>query len=141
MARKIKGVLYKRNRYQGSTTPQLHLPVDRLKLAGMLGSADKVWIHARMFDRGSNSPSVTFDVAHGCMGDQMPREGIAFFALTLSDVSPTLPWNTTNLTPVPNDGVFSFVPGMGLADIGMIVSGSGVTWIEIEVWFTAIYNE
>ncbi len=141
MARKVTGVLLKRSRYLGGTQPAVYFPADRSKMAALLGAADKVWLHARVYDRsGAGSPSIDFDVSHGCLPDQLPRDGLRKFTVSATDAaSPSLRWNATNMTAVPDDGAVSYTPGMGLLDVAMLVSGNATTWVEVEVCYTAIY--
>lgn len=136
--KKMMGCLFERNRYPGGATAKVATPKNRSELMALLGGASKVHIHARVYDRGTNSPAVDVIANAGCMGgDEPPGQGLRLFALTATSSSPTLPWSTANMTSVPDDGYCYFVPTMGLCDIVLSVSGSGATWVEIEVWYTA----
>lgn len=76
----------------------------------------------------------------GSFGSENPGEGVRIFAVTINGQTPSLPWNTTNMATVPDDGTFYVDVGMGLLDIAATVSGSASTWVEFEAWFTAVYS-
>lgn len=141
MTRKVMGNLFPRKRYTGGTTPAVYFPSDRQKLARLLGGATAVHVHVRVYDRsGAGNPSLDFGIYEGCMGDEMPREGLRQFSVTATGAVPALPWNAANMTSVPDDGRFNAAPLFGLLDIAAQVTGSAATWMEFEIWYTAEFG-
>lgn len=136
--RKMIVCLFPRNKYPATVAGKLLSPRDKAKLQSLLGSADEVWVHTRVYARDAN---VFLDLTlfHGCLGDEPPGEGIRTFALTRSNATPTLPYDTTNMATLPDDGVFSVDPKMGLTDVEAKVYNAAGS-IEFESWATLIFN-
>jgi hypothetical protein len=95
----------------------------------------RVVLHARVYARSANA-AVDWSVTQGCFGTQLPAEQPRLFVLTLSAVTPTLPWNSTNMANLPDDGTLTVNPTMGLVDFQLKVSGGANTWVECAVWAT-----
>lgn len=76
MVRKVTGLLFKRTRYLtgSSGAGRVYLPSDRVQLMKVLGGATTVYVHARVYDRGASSPSLTFVAAQGSIGDEGPLD-------------------------------------------------------------------
>jgi hypothetical protein len=127
--------IFPRNKYKGGTTALVYYPRDRQGVAAILGSATKCTFHARVYDRASGGV-LDFVASHGCLSDEPPAEALRLFTLTLSGQTPTLPWNATNMTAVPDDGTFYIQPTMGLSEISAQVSGGSGVWVEFEMWAT-----
>jgi hypothetical protein len=136
--RKIIGNLFPRKRYIGGSTAKYYAPPERLKLQKILGGASKIYLHSRVYDRASsNSPAATFSFSHGCFGDESPSESLRAFTISPSTTTPNLPYDSTSMSSLPDDGYVVLTPAMGLLDSALVISGSGNCWVEMEVWFTA----
>jgi hypothetical protein len=127
--------LFPRNRYRAAATTVRYYPRERLKMAKLLGSAAKVTLHARVYDRAAGGV-IDFEMSHGSMGDELPAEGARLFVVTLTGAAPALPWNAANMPNLPDDGTAVGAPTMGLVDIALLVSGGANVWVECEVWAT-----
>lgn len=133
-------LLFPRNRYLGGTAAKAYLPRDREKIARMLGTATRVSVHARVYDRSGTGAILDFEVSQGAFADEMPAEGARMLTLTASGQTPSLPWNNTNMTAMPDDGTFYVSPTLMLVDIAAKVSGGAGVWVEFEVYAVAEYN-
>lgn len=140
MIKKVVGQLFPRTRYMGGSTAKVYFPKNRPESLKLLGGASKVYVHVRVYDRSSTgAPVLDFDGAAGCFSGENPFEGLRSFTISAASATPTLPWNSTNMPTVPDDGTFTMTPTMGLLDVSAKVSGSAACWIEFEIWFTAEY--
>lgn len=139
MAKKVIIQLYPRNKYPSTVAGKTYYPRERKKLGTMVGGADEMWVHTRVFARDA-SVTLNFTILHGCQGDEPPGEGPRMFPLSASNISPNLPYDGTSMTALPDDGSFSVNPKMGLADIQAFAAGA-VGSIEFESWATLIYND
>jgi hypothetical protein len=136
----LMGEFLPRNKYPGSTTVKSYFSKNRSELQKAFGGATTVLFHVRVYDRSSSgSPSLDFEVLSGCLRGENPADALRAFSQTPASQTPSLPFNNANMTSVPDDGTFTVTPGMGLMDVCAKVSGSAATWIEFEIWFTAIY--
>jgi hypothetical protein len=139
MTRKVIVALYPRNKYPSSVSGRTLFPKDREKLKTALGSADEVWVHTRVYARDPNV-FLDFDFTHGSLGDENPSEGLRQFSLARSGAFPALPYDTTNMPTLPDDGAFYVNPKMGLVDVqAKAYNASGS--IEFEAWATLIYHD
>ena len=75
-------------------------------------------------------------ISQGCFGTQLPAEQPRLFILGPTGVTPTLPWNVTNMPNLPDDGTLTVLPTMGLVDFQLKVAGGANTWVELAVWAT-----
>ena len=132
-------VVFPRNRYLGGATAKSYLPRDREKIAQTLGSATKVTIHCRVYDRSTNGV-LNFQVSQGCFGTEQPSESPRIFTITPSSQTPTLPWDSTNMPNLPDDGTWYVQPSMMKLDVAALVSGGANTWVEFEIWATADFT-
>lgn len=133
--------VFPRNRYLGATTPRYYFPREREKLAKALGKAVKVTVHARVYDRSGAAAILNFEVTQGGMGDELPADGARLLTLTLSGQNPTLPWDSTNMTSMPDDGTWYVVPTMMLLDIAAKVSGGTGVWVDFEMYVVVEYSQ
>lgn len=135
--RRVRFLLFKRNKYVASASGKTYLPKDRLKAAEAMGAATSVTVHGRIYARDSGI-SVDFDAVQGCFGDELPLEGPRAFTLAKSGTSPALPWDGTSMATLPDDGSFAVSPTMSLAELQLKVTGTGS--VELEMWGTAHYD-
>jgi hypothetical protein len=131
--------LFPRNKYPSSVAGKSFTPRDRAKLQALLGSATEIWVHTRVYARDANV-YLDFDLQHGCLGDEPPLDGLRGFSLTKSNTSPVMPYDTTTMAILPDDGVFSVSPKMGLVDVQAKVYNAGGS-IEFESWATLIFQQ
>lgn len=132
--------IFPRNRYLGGTTAKSYQPRDREKIARMLGTATRVSVHVRVYDRSSSSAILDFEVSQGAFGDEMPADGARVLNLTPAGQTPTLPWNNTAMGAMPDDGTWYVSPTLMLLDITAKVSGGAGVWVEFEGYAVAEYN-
>ena len=138
---KVTGQLFERAKFIGGTTAKLYPPKNRTALAKKLGGATTVYLQVRVYDRSSaGAPSINFEIDAGCFGDECPQLGLRAFAITPASVSPTaLPWSGAGGFAPPDDGIFTLTPTMGMLAILLSVTGSATCWVEVEIWYTAVY--
>jgi hypothetical protein len=136
----VRRIIFPRNRYKGAATAVNYFPRDRQKLAKLLGGATKVTSHVRVYDRSTNGV-VDFEVDQGSFGEEMPAEAARLFTLTLQGQTPSLPYNSTNMANLPDDGTFYVQATMGLLDIVAKVSGGANTWVDFEMFVTAEFSQ
>ena len=134
--RKLILQIFPRNRYKASTSGNgvPHLPPEREKIARLLGSANRVNVHVRIYDMGSGA-TLNFNAFEGSFSNEMPMEGNAM--LTLAPVmmgSAALPWDATNIPP-PGDGWFYLLPHFGVLDL-LATTGGANSFVEFEAWAT-----
>lgn len=139
MTRKVIVCVFPRNRYPSSVNGRTMVPKEREKLKTAMGSANEVWIHTRVYARDTNV-FLDFDLTHGSLSDENPAEGLRSFPLTRSATTPALPYDTTNMATLPDDGSFCVNPKMGLVDVQAKAYNANGT-IEFEAWATLIYND
>lgn len=138
--RRLTFQLFPRNRYIGGATAKVYFPRDRVKLHKTLGGATRVSYHVRVYDRSSTSAILDFEVSQGSIGDEAPSEGVRVLTLTNLGQSPTMPWNNTNMTSIPDDGTFYVSPTLASLDTAAKVSGGASEWVEFECWATADFT-
>lgn len=132
--------LFPRNRYLGGTTAKPYLPREREKVAKMLGTAAKVSLHARVYDRSGSAAILDFKVTQGALGDEMPAEGARLLTVTPASQTPSLPWNNTNMSSLPDDGTWYVTPTLMLLDITAKISGGAGVWVDFEAYAVVEYN-
>lgn len=134
---KMGGQLFPRKRYTGGTTTRTYTPTDRTRVTRLFGQGFRVHLHCRVYDRsGSGAPVAAVSFLHGCFGEEYPAEALRTFALTPTTATPSLPYNSTNMPSVPDDGYIMVDLGMGLVDVGLQISGTDNCWVELEIWYT-----
>lgn len=133
-------LLFPRNRYMGGTTAKTYFPRDREKIARMLGTASRVSVHCRVYERSGSGAVLDFEVNQGALDDEMPAEGARQIVLTPAGQTPSLPWNNTNMSNMPDDGTWYVSPTLMLLDIVAKVSGGSGVWVEFELYAVAEYN-
>ncbi|HNC95765.1 MAG TPA: hypothetical protein PLA94_04475 [Myxococcota bacterium] len=135
---KITGQLFPRKRYVGDSGTKVYSTFERTKIAKLMGAGYRLHLHVRYYDRSSSgAPSVTFGFLHGCLGDEFPADALTQIPLTPGVTSPNLPYDgSSSMVNLPADGYIRVDLGMSLVDVGLMVSGSGACWVELEVWFT-----
>ena len=139
MTKKLIVNIFPRNKYPASAGGKTYQPRDRKKLMSMIGGADQAYFQTRVYARDANV-TLNFDVLQGSFGDEPPAEGPRPFALAKSNLLPnTLPWDSGNMANLPDDGMFSVNPGMGLTDF-LAVAGGATGSVEFETWATLIYK-
>lgn len=138
MSKKVIVELWPRTKLLSTVAGKTYFPRDRQRISKLLGQADEVHFHARVYARDA-SVSVDIAVFHGCLGDDNPADGLRQFSLTNSGQSPTMPWSSANMSTLPDDGTFYVTPKMGLVDVMLKADGAN-GFIEIEVWATAIFQ-
>ena len=139
MSKKVIINLFPRNKYPSTVSGRVIHPRDRAKVASMLGGADEVWVHTRVYLRDTNV-RLDFAAAQGCLGSEPPSEGLRTFTLPFSNMTPGLPYDSTNMPNIPDDAAFSFSPKMGLVDLEAKVYNAAGS-IEFETWATLIFND
>ena len=139
MSKKVIISLFPRTKYPSTVIGRAIYPRDRAKVASMLGGADEVWVHTRVYLRDANV-RLDFAATQGCLGAEPPSEGLRTFTLALSNVTPALPYDVTNMPTIPDDAAFSFTPKMGLVDLEAKVYNAAGS-IEFETWATLIYKD
>ncbi|HNC98111.1 MAG TPA: hypothetical protein PKW90_18410, partial [Myxococcota bacterium] len=128
---KVVGLLFPRKRYVGGANLRGYSPVERSKMAKLLGQGYRLHLHTRIYDlSASGAPTVNFGIYHGCFADELPVDGLQLFALTPTS-TPALPYSAA-----PDDAYAVVDLGMGMVDVGLLISGSGTCWAEVEVWYT-----
>lgn len=58
------------------------------------------------------------------------------FSMSAGTMTPNLPYDSTSMSALPDDGYAVYGLGMGLVDVLLKVSGTGPCWVELEVWYT-----
>lgn len=139
MTRKVIVQLFPRTKYPSSAGGRTFFPKDREKLKSLMGSANEIWIETRVYTRDTNV-FLDFDLTHATLGDESPAEGLRQFQLTKSGATPALPYDTTNMATLPDDGAFFVNPKMGLVDIQAKAYNAAGS-IEFETWATLIFND
>lgn len=123
----------------GATTARSYFPREREQVARMLGTATKVSVHFRMYNR-STSGVLDFEITQGALGNELPAESPRTFTLTALSQNPSLPWNSTNMPNMPDDGTWYVSPNLMMLDIAAKVSGGANEWVEFEGWAVAEYD-
>lgn len=136
--RKMVIEVFPRARYAATTSGRTYTPRERAKLAKLMGEANEIWFHTRVYARDTGV-SWDFDITHGCLGDQFPADGLRQFALTQSSTTPNLPYDGTNMATLPDDGVFYVQPRMGAVDTQGKAAGANGS-IEVECWATLLFE-
>jgi hypothetical protein len=134
--RKVIIQVFPRQSRRADSNGRVYFPNEREEIAKLLGNAMRVVVQCRVYAR-STSGAVTFNVYQGTFGEEMPDDSPRGFPLTLTDTIPTLPWNSTNMANLPDDGTFTFEPKMGLVDVAATVTGGDNEWVEFEMYASA----
>ena len=140
--RKLTGPLFKRSKYPSgvSGVEKRFYPADRARLMKLLGGATTVHLQGRIYDRGNNSPVLDFDLAEGSFGDEGPFDSPSPVIVSPTAASPVLPWNGSNFAVIPADGTIDLTVKHANLDVVARVSGANTTWVEFEVWYTAVFT-
>lgn len=132
--------LFPRNRYLGGTTAKGYFPRNREKIAKLLGGATKVSVHVRVCDRSGTGAVLDFEVSQSAFSNEMPSEAARLLTLTAQGQTPSLPYNNTNMSAMPDDGTFYVVPNLIVLDIAAKISGGAAVWVEFEGYAVAEFS-
>jgi len=138
--RRAQVLVFPRSRYRGDGAPSMYYPRERQKLGRLMGGANKVTFHGRLYDRSGAAVTVDFLVPNGAFSDEMPGEGPRVFGLTQQGQTPSLPWDNTHMANLPDDGTFYVQPVHGNVDVQLKIGGGANTWAEFEMWATLEYS-
>lgn len=140
MTKRMMMVVFPRAKYRATVAGLPHLMQERKKFSELAGNATRVTFYTRVYSRDSNV-TVDFTVGHSGFSDELPMAGIRSFQLTrtVPSTTPTLPYDGSSMSTLPDDGVFEVSPTMGRCEPLALAAGAA-GFIEFETWATLQFD-